>query len=81
MNKKGNVFFGVGVFLLIYIFGVLFIPFITDDITTARTDLDCTNTAITDGTKINCLLTDVLTPYFILFILASAGGFLMGGNR
>lgn len=80
MNKKGNIFFGLGIFALIYIFGVLFIPFITDDITTTRIDLDCTNSSITDGTKMNCLLTDVLTPYFILFIIAAAGGYLIGSN-
>lgn len=80
MNKRGNMFFGLAIFFLIYVFGVLFIPFITDDITTTRTDLDCTNSSITDGAKLNCLLTDVLTPYFILFILASAGAFLTGRN-
>ena len=80
MNKKGNMFFGIAIFTLIYFFGILFIPFITDDITTARVDLDCTNSSITDGTKMNCLLTDVLTPYFIIFIIAAAGGYLISSN-
>ena len=78
MNKRGNMFFGIAVGFLIFVFGVLFVPFITDDVTTTRTDLDCTNSAITDGAKLNCLLTDVLTPYVILFILSAAGAFIIG---
>ena len=80
MNKKGNIFFGLSVFVLIYVFGVLFIPFIADDITTARSQLDCSNSTITDGDKLSCLLTDILIPYFILFFISAAFGFLIGSN-
>ena len=80
MNKRGNIFFGVAVFFLVYVFGVLFIPFIADDITTTRIELDCTNSGITDGAKLNCLLTDVLIPYFILFFISAASGFLIWRN-
>lgn len=80
MNKKGNIFFGLGIFVLIYVFGMLFLPFIIDDIDTTRIDLDCGNSAISTGSKMNCLLTDILTPYFILFVIAAAGGFLINSN-
>ena len=79
-GKKGNIFFGISVFFLVYVFGVLFIPFIADDITTTRQELDCTNSSITDGAKLNCLLTDVLMPYFILFFISASAGFLIGRN-
>ena len=77
MNKRGNIFFGLAIFLLIYVFGVLFIPYFADDITTTRVDLDCTNTSITNGAKLNCLLTDALIPYFILFIFSASFAYLM----
>lgn len=81
MNKKGNVFFGLAVFALIFVFGVLFVPFLADDITTSRTQLDCTNSDIIDGAKLTCLLTDVLIPYFIWFFISAAFAFLIGGLK
>ena len=80
MNKRGNIFFGIAIFFLIYVFGVLFLPFIADDIATTRIQLDCTNVNIIDGAKLNCLLTDVLMPYFILFFISASAGFLIGRN-
>lgn len=80
-GKKGNVFFGLAVFALIYVFGVLFIPFIADDIVTARTQLDCTNASIIDGAKLTCLETDILIPYFIWFFISAAFAFLIGGLK
>jgi len=80
MNKKANIFMGLVVFLLIYVTGVLFLPFFTDDITTTRNQLDCTNTTISDGTKLMCLGTDILVPYIILFIISAGFGYLVGSN-
>ncbi|KKL81878.1 hypothetical protein LCGC14_1990380, partial [marine sediment metagenome] len=51
------------------------------DIATTRVELDCTNVNIIDGAKLNCLLTDVLMPYFILFFISAASGFLMRRNK
>lgn len=81
MNKKGGVMMGVIVALMIYIVGVLFIPFLADDVTTTRADLDCTNSSITDGTKINCLTVDILIPYVIWFFISAALGYLAGANQ
>jgi len=36
---------------------------------------------ITDGDKLSCLLTDILIPYFILFFISAASGFLIGRNK
>jgi hypothetical protein len=79
MNKRGNIFFGVSVGIFLYVMGVLFIPFLTDDITSARTNLDCTNTSITDGTKLTCLNVDIVIPYFIWFLLCLLLGYIAGG--
>lgn len=77
-GKKGNIFLGVVVFLFIFVFGVLFMPFLADDITTARVALDCTNSSINDGTKLQCLGTDIVMPYFILFFVSVSLGYLVG---
>jgi len=80
MNKKGNVFFGVIVGIVIFIFGILFIPFLADDIDTTRTDLDCTNTSITGGTMMTCLVVDLTIVYLIWFFVSIALGFIVGAN-
>lgn len=80
MNKKGSLFLGLSVFLLIYVFGILILPFFTDDVVTTRNQLDCSNSSISDGTKLMCLETDIFIPYFILFIISAAGGYLLGSN-
>jgi len=81
MNKKGNVFFGATLGIVCFIVGVLIIPFFTDDITIARNNLDCTNVTITDGTKLTCLLGDMVIPYFIWFFASLAVGILGGINK
>ena len=81
MNKKAGIFFGVGIGLFIYIIGVLFIPFIVDDVTTFRTEMDCSNTDITDGTKLSCLVGDLTIPYMIWFFISLLIGFIMGSIK
>lgn len=81
MNKRANIFLAVVIGLAIWIFGVLFIPFITDDISTSRLSLDCTNMDISDGAKLNCLAVDLVIPYFIWFIISLALGYIIGGFR
>jgi len=78
INKKGSVFFGVIVGIFIYIMGVLFIPFVIDDIDTSRDAFDCTNPDITDATKLNCLITDATIPYLIVFFISLLLGFIVG---
>ena len=81
MNKKASIFFGVTIGIFIYIMGVLMLPFIIDDIDTARVSLDCTNSSISDGTKISCLVTDLTVPYFIWFFVSLLLGFIIGAIK
>lgn len=81
MNKKGGMFLAVAIALLVYITGVLFIPFIVDDVDTARADLDCSNTSISGGTKLTCLQVDLVVPYLIWFFISLALGFIVDGGR
>ena len=80
MNNRGSVFFGVTVGIFLFVMGVLFIPFLTDDVTTARGSLDCTNsTGISGGTKLTCLTVDLVIPYLIWFFASIALGYIAGG--
>jgi len=79
-SKKGSVFFGVTIGIFVYIMGVLFLPFMVDDVDTFRTSMDCTNTSITDGAKLSCLVGDLTIPYFIWFFISIAIGFFAGAR-
>jgi hypothetical protein len=78
MNKKGNMFFGITVALFLWIMGILILPYMTDSVTDSRTALDCSNTSISDGTKLTCLYTDAIVPYFIWFLVSLLLGYLAG---
>ena len=80
MNKKANIFLGIFIAMFIYVSGIMILPFILDDITTARTSLECSDTTISDGTKITCLAFSGLTPYFIWFLMSVTLGFVLGGR-
>ena len=84
MNKKGQTL-GIAVMVAITLFlvGMLSINYIKPVVTIARdaTHLDCANTAdfpvgISDGTKITCLVVDLVVPYFIILIFSVAGGII-----
>jgi len=78
MNKKGSVFFGVGIGIVVFIFGVLFLPFVMDDLTTFRGEMDCSSSDITGGTMLACLMGDLVVPYLIWFFISLALGFIVG---
>ena len=80
MEKKAQTFsFGIAIIIAIFIFmiGMMSINFIKDEVTRARTGLDCTSTTISDGNKLMCLLTDATVPYFIISIFSIAGGLIV----
>lgn len=80
-SKKGNIYFAVVIALIIWIAGILILPFITDDIDTFRTDMDCENNSISNTSKVVCLAGDSLVPYFLWTLISLALGFIAGGNR
>ena len=76
INKRGTVLLSVIVGVMIFILGFTILNFLKSDIDTARTNLDCTNSSISDGTKLSCFGTDLTLPYAMLVILSLAGGFI-----
>jgi hypothetical protein len=80
-NKRGNIMLGLTIGLFIFIFGILFISFFLDDITTARSNLQCSSpSSITSGTMIVCLMTDGVVPLLIWGICSVTIGYFLGGG-
>ena len=78
-NKKGNVFLGITIGLIIWIFGILVLSFFIDDITQARTDLQCSSpTSISSGTMLTCLMLDATVPYWIWTFASLTIGYFLG---
>lgn len=80
LNKKGSVVYSILIALAFFMFGMLFMNFIMDDVTLTRTDLNCASPD-TDGDKIVCLIVDGVIPFFIIIILSTAGGYIIGKSR
>ena len=78
-GKKGSVWLGVTIAIVVYIFGILFLPFIADDVDTFRINMNCSNSSITDSSKLACLVGDLTIPYFIWILVSIAIGFIVGG--
>ncbi len=82
MNKKSQALPGLGfavvVALMIFFIGMLAMNFIRDEVTAARnvSNLNCSDYSISDGSKLTCLLIDIVVPYFIIIIIAAAGGII-----
>lgn len=76
MNKKGFTQIGITFLIAFFFFiaGMIFLNPITDDVSTARTSLNCGDSTISDGNKLTCLGIDLVVPYFILAIFSIAGG-------
>ena len=87
-DKRGQSL-GIAIIVAITLFmvGLVSINFLMPEVTTARNsdNLDCSNSTannltskgISDSTKLTCLAVDLAIPYFILLIIASAGGFIV----
>jgi NO-binding membrane sensor protein with MHYT domain len=76
-NKRGQsqVLFSILVACMLFFVGMIAVNFIKDDVTTSRTQNYCSN-PITDGNKLMCIVIDFVVPYFIVFIIAVAGGLI-----
>jgi len=86
MQKKAQTL-GIAIIVAITLFlvGMMAINYIKPVVTIARdsSHLDCSNSAdafpdgISDGTKITCLVVDLVVPYFILLVFSLAGGIIV----
>jgi hypothetical protein len=67
---------GIMFAFMIFITVVILIEPIKEQVTQARADLDCTNTAISTGQKMTCILVDSYLPIFIGIGIAIAIAYL-----
>lgn len=77
MNKRGSIVLTILIAIAYFMFGILIMNLILDDITTTRdaAHLECT-APDTGGDKITCLIVDGTIPIFILVILSTSGGYI-----
>jgi hypothetical protein len=72
MNNKGQTL-GLAILSSIFIFiiGMMIINFIMPEVTDFRINLNCADAeAISDGTKLLCLVGGTVVPYWILLIFS-----------
>jgi len=78
MNKKGTMFGVILMAVMLFMVGMIVVNFLKTPIDTARSNLNCDNTAsITDGTKLVCLTLDIAVVYFIVLVISIAGGAIL----
>ncbi len=70
---------GVAIIVAIFLFmvGMMAINFLLPEIDTVRnsSNLNCDSPA-SDGTKMSCLLVDLVVPYFIIIVISAVGGLI-----
>lgn len=79
MNRNGQtMLLGLMMGVFLFMLAMVFIEPIKDVISSVRgtSQLDCNNSSISDGTKGTCLIVDLILPYFIITIVALAGGWI-----
>lgn len=75
LNKTGqSALVGLMIGIFVFMLAMVFIAPIKDTITWTRgsEQLDCNNASISDGSKMTCLIVDLIFPYFIAVVLAVA---------
>jgi hypothetical protein len=77
MNKGGNMFAGVMIAIVLFMLGMLVVNFLMPEVTQARLDASCSDSAnISDGTKLMCLFIDSTIIYWFILVFSIAGGII-----
>ena len=77
-NKKGSMFISIIMAIMLFMIGMVVVNFIKAPIDDARISLNCDNAAaISDGTKMLCLVEDISLVYFMVLVISIAGGCLI----
>ena len=77
-NKRGQVaLVGLMIGIMVFMLAMIFIDPIKDTITEVRAadQLNCSGD-ISDGSKMTCLVVDLILPYFIVIIIAIGGAYI-----
>jgi len=75
MNKKAQisifVYFMIGV--IFFVLGMALAPALTQTSNEAQTELDCTNSSISNENKAICYQVDVIPPFYIGILFGLSG--------
>ena len=82
LNKKAqstgipaiSIAFMTAVFIFLVGMGVMNLIKPEVNVSKNTDNLNCNSLTISDGTKVTCLIVDVVIPYFIITIIAASGG-------
>lgn len=74
-NKKAQTM-GLAILsaIAVFVVGLMFINFIMPEVTNFRVDMTCSDSSISDGSKLMCLMGDLVVPYVILVIISLGVG-------
>jgi len=77
-NKAQTALIGLMIGVMIFMMAMIFIEPLADVIDEAKDDsqLDCSNSSISDNKKATCLIVELTMPYFIAVVIAVAGAFI-----
>jgi len=80
MNRRGQAMLvGVMIAIFVFVFAIICIPALKEVTNLARgtTSLDCTNSSISTGNKMTCLIVDLYLPYFVGALLAGSVAYIL----
>ncbi len=80
MSKKGQAGSAIMVAIMIFLVGMVSINLLKPEVTSLRSvdGLNCVNSsAISDGTKLACLVVDITIPWVIIAIFGVVGGLIL----
>ena len=82
MNLKGqaapsSIPLAIVIALFLFMAGTLFVGFIQNSVTDARSNLSCSGIPSTGGQMLTCLFVDAVVPYLIIVVLSTAGGYIL----
>jgi hypothetical protein len=77
-NKKGQLGLAIISAIFVFIIGMLIINFLMDEVTNFRVNMNCDSyTTISDGTKLLCLVGDVVVIYWIWLVFSIVIGIII----
>lgn len=76
-NKKAqSVAFGLIAAIMFFMFGMIVVQILGDDISRTKTELTCSSPT-SDGNKVLCLGIDIVSSWLFVMIISTVGGLVV----
>lgn len=76
-NKGQSAALAILTAFMLFMIGMIFINPLKTSIDSSRLGMNCSDSTISDGSKLTCLIIDIVMPYFIISIFSIAGGLVI----